>query len=503
MGSLTETNPSLWIGTSERPAFDGTLERPLDVVVVGAGIAGLSVARSLVADGADVAVLEAGSVCSGVTAYTTAKVTALQQTTLSEIRERRGTEIAAGYAEANLAAVDRIAEQVAADGIDCDFERASACTFATDDDEADAVVAEHEAATAAGLATRLDATTELPFGVRAAVWLDDQAQFHPRRYCLGLAAAITDAGGGVVEHARVVDVAEDDRGCTVTLADGRAVRAGQVVLASHLPFLDSGGFFARAHPYRSYALAARSGGDRIRGMYISAGAPTRSIRSTADGWTIVGGEGHKVGRDDDTLERYATLQRWAADELDVREIGYRWSAQDYEPADGVPYIGMLQSRRSRTWVATGFRKWGMTNGVVAAMVLADRIAGRANRWTQVFDSARQDPGPSIKELVAKNLDVGRRFVADRVRSWRPVPAADLAVGEAAIADLDGEPVAAYRDDDGVLHTVAADCTHLGCRVAFNTAERSWDCPCHGSRFDVDGHVLQGPAVADLERKGDR
>jgi glycine/D-amino acid oxidase-like deaminating enzyme/nitrite reductase/ring-hydroxylating ferredoxin subunit len=359
--------------------------------------------------------------------------------------------------------------------------------------------AEHEAATAAGLPVRLDAETELPFDVAAAVWLDGQAQFHPRRYCLGLAAAVVADGGAVLEDTRVLDVDEDRAGCTVRGPWG-TITAGQVVVATHLPILDAGGFFARAHPYRSYALAARLEGPRPRGMYISAGAPTRSIRSTTDDWTILGGEGHKVGHEDDTRGCYAALEEWARREFTVAEVGYRWSAQDYESVDGFPYVGRLTSGHHRVYVATGFRKWGMTNGTAAAVILADLLAARPNEWAEAFDSTRLAPGASIKSLVTENLDVGKRFVADRVRTWRSRPAEELSPGEGAIVDLEGDTVAAYRDEAGTLHAVAADCTHLGCRLAFNTAERSWDCPCHGSRFDVDGHVLQGPAVEDLAPK---
>jgi glycine/D-amino acid oxidase-like deaminating enzyme/nitrite reductase/ring-hydroxylating ferredoxin subunit len=504
VGSLRPTHPSLWVATTPETSveIETDVSGEYDVVVVGGGITGLTTARLLAAEGASVAVVEAGRLGSGVTGYTTAKVTALQRTTVSEIAARHGDERAAVYAAANAAAVEVVARLVTEDGIACAFERASACTYAETADDESAVDAEHAACTTAGLPTRLDSATELSFGVRAAVWLDDQAQFHPREYVLGLARNLRVDGGVVFEQVRALGVEERQGGCAVH-TDGGELRAGHVVVATLLPFLDAGGFFARAHPYRSYAMAVRTEGERPAGMYISAGSPTRSIRSTADDWVIIGGEGHKVGHDDDTRQRYAVLEDWARGHFAIRDVGYRWSAQDYESVDGMPYVGPLRADRRRTLVATGFRKWGMTNGTAAAVMLTDVIAGRANPWAEAFDSTRLAPGASIKKLVTENLDVGKRFVADRIRTWRPRPVEELAPGEGDIVGLDGDPVAAFRDDDGTLHAVAASCTHLGCRLAFNTAERSWDCPCHGSRFDVDGHVLQGPAIKDLAPRSPR
>ena len=461
MGSLHETNPSLWVGTT---GDDDGVRAPLpsraDVVVVGAGIAGLTTARLLAGEGASVAVLDAGPVGAGVTGYTTAKITALQRTVMSEISRRHGAETAAVYAAANRAAVEEIAALVIDDGIECNFERAPACTFTTELGQVSAVEAEHQACTAAGLPTRLDASTELPLPVQAAVWLDDQAQFHPRRYCLGLATALRNARGTIHERTRALHVKDGRSGVTVKTDVGE-IAADHVVLATHLPFLDRGGFFARAHPYRSYAMAVRLDTDRPQGMYISVESPTRSVRSTSDGWTVLGGEGHKVGHDPDTRQRYEALESWARQHFSVAEVGYRWSAQDYESVDGLPYIGRILPTSHRVWLATGFRKWGMTNGTVAGMILRDLIGGRDNPWAAVFDATRLAPGKSVRTLMRENVDVGKRLVADRLTKKGPT------------------------------------CTHLGCRLDFNTAERSWDCPCHGSRFDAQGHLLQGPATEDL------
>ncbi|MBI2704807.1 MAG: FAD-dependent oxidoreductase [Actinobacteria bacterium] len=504
MGSVHETNRSLWIVTTpdDQVPASVALGEPVDVAIVGAGICGLSLARLVAASGASVVVLDAGSLAAGATGNTTAKISALQGSSLSELRDRVGSERTAVYATANLAAVDQVARFVVDDAIDCGFERAAACTYATDARGTEVVTREHDAAQEAGLSTRLGSAPELAFPTTAAVWLDDQAQFHPRRYCLGLADAIGRAGGRVLSHIRVLGVDERREGCVLSTAHGD-LHAERVVLATHLPFPDSGGFFARAHPYRSYAIAARIAGPRLAGMYINAGERTRSLRSTPDGWTIVGGEGHKVGHDDDTRDRYRALEEWTHTNLGDAEIGHRWSAQDYLSVDGVPYVGRLTAHHDRVYVATGFRKWGMTNGTAAAMLLHDLLSGRAHPWAETFDATRLAPGASIASLVAENVEVGKRLVGDRIRTIHPPPAADLPAGGGGICRLDGQTVAAYRDDDGALHAVAANCSHLGCRLMFNTAERSFDCPCHGSRFDVDGHVLEGPAVEDLAPAGNR
>jgi glycine/D-amino acid oxidase-like deaminating enzyme len=461
MGSLHEINPSLWVSTAADELGVAPLPERVDVAVVGAGIAGLTTARLLVAKGLSVAVLDAGPVSAGATGYTTAKVTALQRTVLSEIAKRHGQESASVYAQANRAAVEEVARLVEEDGIECDFERASACTYTTSRSEVATIDAEFQACVAAGLPARLDASTEMPFGVAAAVWLDDQARFHPRRYCLGLARALTNDGGTIHENTRALDV-KDGREQLTLKTDRGEITCEHVVITTQLPFLDRGGFFARAHPYRSYAMAVRLRGEGPRGMYISAESPTRSIRSTGDDWTILGGEGHKVGHDDDTRQRYDALESWAGEHFDVEEIGYRWSAQDYESVDGLPYIGRVLPTSHRVWVATGFRKWGMTNGTVAAMILRDLISGRDNEWAATFDATRLAPGQSLRTLIRENVDVGKRLVADRLTKKGPT------------------------------------CTHLGCRLMWNPAERSWDCPCHGSRFTAEGALLQGPATRDLK-----
>lgn len=506
MGSLRETNPSLWAATAADgatyPALDAAAPGgPVDVVVVGAGIAGLSTALAVLERGASVTVLEAGRICSGVTAYTTAKVSSLHGLTYAGLAKSFGDDVARAYGHANQSAIGQVASWVDEHGIGCDLSRRPAYTYTTSVVTLEDVVEEVEVAQRLGLPASFTNTTELPFDVKGAIRFDDQAQFHPRDYCLGLAAAIVAKGGTIHEGTRVVDV-DEGTPCTVRIEGGSTLAGGQVVLATHLPFLDRGGFFAKCHPTRSYAIAVklREGSTPPQGMYLGADEPTRSARSAiGDEYVILGGEGHKVGQDDDTRERYAVLESWAHEHFAIASVEHRWSAQDYASVDGLPFVGR-QLPGSKVFVATGFKKWGMTNGTAAGLLLADELTGRTNDLKPVFDATRQRTALTSRDLYRENANVAERFVGDRLSSLRPPNADTLQPGEGGIVTCAGDKVAAYRDEAGELHAVSPVCTHLGCLVAFNTAEKSWDCPCHGSRFSLDGEVLQGPATQDLAQK---
>jgi Rieske Fe-S protein len=254
--------------------------------------------------------------------------------------------------------------------------------------------------------------------------------------------------------------------------------------------------------HRSYAILCRIAGRPPDGMFISGDSPTRSVRAVpldGDELLLVGGEGHRTGTGGDTEERYRRLERFAHEHWDVESIEYRWSAQDGTTVDSVPYIGRLTPRSDRILMATGFAKWGITGGTAAAMILTDLVSGRSNPWARLFDPYRVKLAAAPR-LLKENAEVGVHFVGDRLtRGWsRSV--ADLRPGEADIVRHEGGKVAAYRDEAGAVTAVSPNCTHLGCQVSWNRAERSWDCPCHGSRFAPDGAVLEGPAVRPLERK---
>jgi glycine/D-amino acid oxidase-like deaminating enzyme/nitrite reductase/ring-hydroxylating ferredoxin subunit len=493
---------SVWMDTAPHttyPPLDESLT--VDACVVGGGILGLLTADLLKRAGRTVALLEADRVATGVTGYTTAKVTVLHGLIYDQVRSRFGDQGARHYAEANDAGLALIADRVADGGIECDFRRRPALTYALEADGLDALRDEVEAAQAAGLAADLVDDVDLPWEVAGAVRLDDQAEFHPRRFLLAVADAVHGGGSHVFERTRVTDVDDGDP-CRVRTDTGAEVTAGAVVIATHYPTLDRGLFFARLAAERSYAIGIRARRAAPVGMYLSTESPSHSLRAAPyDGGEllIVGGESHKTGTGD-PVARYAALEAWARERFDVESVEYRWSAQDAMPADGIPYVGKLSPIARRVWTASGFKKWGITNGAAAAIMLSDAILGRENPWAATFDSNRFKPLAAAPALLKEGISVGARFFGDRLAPPDVRSLDRLAPGEGGIVKVDGDRVAAFRDDDGVVHALSAICTHLYCQVAFNAAERSWDCPCHGSRFATDGSVIQGPAVSPLERK---
>jgi glycine/D-amino acid oxidase-like deaminating enzyme/nitrite reductase/ring-hydroxylating ferredoxin subunit len=500
---MSQGGLSFWIETTPEtnyPALSDGID--VDVAVVGAGITGVTAAVLLKRAGKTVALIDSKRIVHGATGYTTAKVTAGHGLSYTKIKDSFGVGGARTYAESNLAALERIAQFVEEDGIDCDFERRANYAYADDAEQVAQIKQEVEVEEAAGLPVSLVTDTELPFDVPAALRMENQAQFHPRKYLLSLAATILGDGSHVFENSCVEDVKHGEP-CEVKTQHG-VLRARDVILATHLPFLDSGLFFTKAYPHRSYAVAAPIGSaPDPDGMYVNAGTPTRSIRTMSDRDQVyiqVGGNGHKTGDEDDTPNRYDELEEYLRKHWPgAGEVRYRWSTQDYMAHDKVPYIGRLRRGSEHLFVATAYSKWGMTNGTVAAMILSDRILGLENPWAALYDSKRLKPLRS-KSFLKENASTGVRFIADRLSRADRSSVEDLKPGEGGLVRVHGRKTAVYRDEQGKLHGMSPVCQHLYCFVDWNQAERSWDCPCHGSRYAADGRAIQGPTTKDLKKR---
>lgn len=491
---------SVWLATAELPrhsALESDIE--VDVAVVGGGLVGLTTALLAERDGARVAVLEASQIGGGTTGRTTGKVTSQHSLLYAELVQRHGEENARRYADANQAGVEKVAGLADELAIECELTRAPAYVYTRRADQRERVEAEVEAARRLGLPAKLATDFDLPFEIEAAARFDEQVHFHPGKYLAGLARSFTAAGGTIYDHTRVTEIEEQrDRTVDLTTTSG-TVHAGQVVVTTLLPPGLTGGYFARTRPSRSYGLAVRLRGDVPKSMAISVESPTRSTRPWQENGLIVAGNGHEPGAEADTESRYRDLEDWARSTFDLESVDYRWSAQDYSTPDRVPYVGHSPLSKL-VLVATGFRKWGLSNGTAAGMMLADLLAARDNRWLPAFDARRIGDTQAVGRLIKDNLTVGKEFVGGRLDRAKAVPVEDLKPGQGGFIELDGKTVGGYRDPDGTLHAVSLTCSHMGCPLRWNPAETSWDCRCHGSRFNIDGSILDGPAVKPLSRQ---
>jgi glycine/D-amino acid oxidase-like deaminating enzyme len=474
---------SLWLDRRPAIADDALpLDVPLDDLVVGAGLTGLTTALLLARAGRRVAVVEARSVGAVATGNTTAKLSLLQGTHLSRVLGRQSHKVAESYVEANREGMEWLLRFCA--DHDVDVQRRPAVTYAANRSERDSVESEHRAAGSLGLPVRWEETLDTPFPSYGATVLDEQAQFDPMDVLTALVAQLRSHGGTVSQGHRVRRVSL--RGKPVAhLDDGSELSADQLVLATGTPILDRGLYFAKVEAQRSYGLAFE-GVDVPQGMYLSAGSDSRSIRDAprATGTSLlVGGAGHVVGRTDSELACVERLRDWTARHFPGARESHQWSAQDYGSHDGIPFLGALPRGGGRIQLATGYEKWGMTNAVAAARVLSGRILGQEPSWAKPMHHRVTRPSGAA-EIVKQNLGVGLALAEG--------------VGRAALENVPG-----HAPSDAQRCGVVGICTHLGGVLKWNDAEKSWDCPLHGSRFSPDGEVLEGPATRPLKRRKSR
>jgi glycine/D-amino acid oxidase-like deaminating enzyme/nitrite reductase/ring-hydroxylating ferredoxin subunit len=502
---LTETGMprfpvSFWLASSQRPAF-GKLEEDVtvDVAVVGAGITGITTAYLLAREGKRVALVEAGRLLNGTTGHTTAKITAQHDLFYDELISHFGQDLAYLYYAANRDGLEFIRSMVRGMDIDCDFTEEDAYLYTTTDDNIRAIQREYDAYVKLGIPGRLEDDIPLPLTARSAVAMPGQARFHPVKYLTRLLNEFVRWGGLVYEETTVQTVEEGEPSVVVT-KDGRKITCLDVVSCSHFPVFETGLYFARLHAESSYALAFRVRGEPPEGMYLSVDDPKRSLRTIDSGeekLLLIGGETHKTGQETCTSGRYESLIGFAQQYFDVSDVLYRWSAHDLITLDKLPYVGRATSKYPNSYVATGFRKWGMSNGTAAAMLLRDLILGVDNPYARMFDPNRANSAAGVKTFMAENANVAKRYIQGKL-DWLLKKPEQLGPDEGALIRHNGKKAAAYRDSAGRLTLLDATCTHMGCEVHWNEGDRSWDCPCHGSRFNANGEVMTGPAVEPLK-----
>lgn len=495
-------------GTESSVRSPLTATAAADVCIVGAGIAGLTTAYLLAREGARVVVLDDGPIGGGETGRSTAHLASALDDRWFEIERLHGREASRLAAQSHMAAIDAIERIVAAESIDCGFTRLDGYLFGPPEGAEDILEREEAAALRAGHDVRFVPQAPIEgFDTGPCLCFANQGQFHPLRYLHALAAAIEARGGRIHTGSHVAKVSGGATPKAIA-SNGAEVAAGAVVVATNTPINDRVTMHTKQAAYRTFVVGLRMPRSAaVQALYWDTLDPYHYVRVAGptdeeSDLLIVGGEDHKTGQADDGAMRFTRLEAWARERFPMaQQTLHRWSGQILEPIDGLAYIGRNPGDEDNIYIATGDSGNGITHGTIAGLLLCDLIRGRANPWQALYDPARISP-QAAADFARENLNVVRQYSA-WVRRGEVRSEADIVAGRGAIVRDGLRKIAVYRDEDGALHRLDATCPHLGCLVAWNSTERTWDCPCHGSRFAPDGHALNGPAnvglaVAELE-----
>ncbi|MBV7533776.1 FAD-dependent oxidoreductase [Chitinophaga sp. sic0106] len=491
---------SLWQQHISAFPLGSTLQAHVyDVIIVGGGITGVTTAFLLQEAGFKCLLLEAANLGYGTTGGTTAHLNTLLDVSYETIGKNFGEQVARAVAVASANVIGFIEKMAQEYAIDCGFKTADAYQYAQNKEQDDALASQATAATNAGLDVGRVATLPLPLRCTSAIQVKGQAMFSPLPYLYELAKEFENIGGVILENTRVTNI--EHKGKVEVTAGEHTFAGRKLVLATHIP-PGINLLHLRCISYRSYAVAARlAQNDYPQDLYYDMEEPFHYIRSQeVDGeqYLIVGGEDHKTGHHENTNLCFRQLEAWVNKHFNVLEVTHRWSSQFYEPVDGLPYIGQLPGEEEDVYVATGFSGNGMIYGTIAALLLRDMLLGVLNELEMIFDPNRLKPIAGFSNFISHNADVAMQYVNKLLPAASLHLLADLAPGEGRVIKYESGKMAVYKDEGGELHSVSPVCTHLKCDVSWNSGEKSWDCPCHGARYNPDGQVLNCPATMALE-----
>lgn len=495
-------NESLWVATSGQtsyPVFNRV--KKYDVIIIGAGITGLLAAYYLQIAGVKVAVLEADSIIKGTSGYTTAKITLAHGLIYNNLINNFGIETAKIYAGSNQWAIGEIERIIKQYGINCDFEKTSAINYAISQTEVLNIRKEYDVTKLIGLSVSLESSSDGPVKHIGAIRYDQQAQFHPRNFLLAIASFFTEMGGEIFENTRVLEIVEQKK-CEVIIQSG-SITADKVIICSNNPIVNHSEISKIIFPYKSYLTAFITDQRSVNAMYYSNDEGAYSIRNhniQGKHYLLVGGEGHLVIEEVDDRAKIKKIIAYAKKVFNVSSANYYWSAQDNISIDQLPLIGKVSSESQNIFMAAGFSAWGMTKGVVAARLLTDQILDKSNGWSDIYDPWNQERVMHREKLASGEIktDEEGHLIAEFLRTRKESTVINLEKNSGKIEIENDKPVAYYMDEGGKTIKMSAICTHMGCTVGWNNRKKTWDCPCHGSRYDQFGRVIQGPAMKNLE-----
>ena len=492
---------SLWKAKAQNnvyPVLNEEIEA--DVAIVGGGITGITAAYLLSKSGQRVVVLEARQLAGSTTGDSTGNLYSMIDQRLHHIQSKWDKETAQQVAASRTAAVNLVETLVQEHGLDCSFKRVPWYLFSETDAKDKTIEKESKTLADYGLPSVRLTDLPVPVKVHSALKVENQAQFNPAAFTRGLAEKFDPQNVRIFENSAVVDIDKGEPHVVKTAAG--KVRAKNVIMATHTPK----GIYALHtvnYPYREYAVAAKlRSGVVPDGIFWDTEATHhssfRSWKGEDGNYAVLVGGHHKVGEETNSSKHFQKLEGNARRLFDVESIDYHWSAQHYKPADGLPYIG--ETSEDNVYVATGFSTDGLTYGVLSAIIIDDLINKRENQWAKMYKATRFTPAKSAKNFIKENADVVKNFTRYIPGRADAEEFGEVKAGEGKIVEKDSNKLAVYRDEVGKVHCLSAVCTHMGCLVDWNDSEKSWDCPCHGSRFEIDGNVIEGPALSPLPKK---
>lgn len=494
---------SLWFGSNNnlKSRFEPiSKDLDVDVCVIGGGITGVTTAYLLAKAGKSVCILERDIIASHASGNTTAKITAQHGLFYDYLLNTFSADVAKGYLDANLDAISNIKNIIDNENIDCDFEFCDNYVFTNLESEIAKIKQEVLTVQSLGFNADLVNSVEAPVDCLSAIRFPNQAQFNPLKYINGLLEKFISLGGMVFENSLVHDV-KPENDFYISTVNSSYVTSKYVVFACHYPFVNVPGFyFLKMYQEASHIIAFKTSKPLFNGMYINSKVPIISLRTALDSnnerVVLLGGSNYKVGTDDDISNSFTNLENLAKSMYPDCEFLYRWKTQDCVSLDKIPYIGAFSSVWKNAYVATGFKKWGMTTSNVAANIICDGILGKDNKYAFIFSSTRFNPIKNGTEFVDLLKQSVNSLVVERIKISNDV-LDDVPLDSAKIVDYLDSKLGIYRDTNNVFHAVKPFCSHLGCQLSWNDLDKTWDCPCHGSRFSCDGKSLYDPSVNDL------